>query len=366
MNFGLKIIDRYIIKKFILTFFIALLLIIGIVIIIDLSENIDYFVKYEAPLRAIIFDYYLNYIPYFINMFSPLFVFITVIFFTSRMAANSEIIAILSGGVSYRRMMVPYLISAGIIALLSLGLNMYVIPRSNADRLEFSAKYIRRHNKTSMYNLRNIHYQIAPGQFVYGESFSTWNNTAYRLTLETVEDNQLVSKLSAETAQWDSTFEGWHMRKWIIRDYTSQMSDKIRLGHQLDTCIALTVDDFYRNEKTVESLTSKNLKLLIDTQKMRGDSNVMYAQIERNRRMTLPFSAFILTIMGVALTSRKRRGGIGWNIALGIGLAFLYILFLRFSEMFVYTGVLPAWIALWLPNVVYTIIAIVLYRLAPK
>ena len=359
-------IDKYIIKKFILTFFIALLLIIGIVIIIDLSENIDYFVKYEAPLRAIIFDYYLNYIPYFINMFSPLFVFITVIFFTSRMAANSEIIAILSGGVSYRRMMVPYLISAGIIALLSLGLNMYVIPRSNADRLEFSAKYIRRHNKTSMYNLRNIHYQIAPGQFVYVESFSTWNNTAYRLTLETVKDNQLVSKLSAETAQWDSTFEGWHMRKWIIRDYTSQMSDKIRLGHQLDTCIALTVDDFYRNEKTVESLTSKNLKLLIDTQKMRGDSNVMYAQIERNRRMTLPFSAFILTIMGVALTSRKRRGGIGWNIALGIGLAFLYILFLRFSEMFVYTGVLPAWIALWLPNVVYTIIAIVLYRLAPK
>ena len=108
------------------------------------------------------------------------------------------------------------------------------------------------------------------------------------------------------------------------------------------------MDDFYRNEKTVESLTSKNLKLLIDTQKMRGDSNVMYAQIERNRRMTLPFSAFILTIMGVALTSRKRRGGIGWNIALGIGLAFLYILFLRFSEMFVYTGVLPAWIALWL------------------
>ena len=265
MNFGLKIIDRYIIKKFILTFFIALLLIIGIVIIIDLSENIDYFVKYEAPLRAIIFDYYLNYIPYFINMFSPLFVFITVIFFTSRMAANSEIIAILSGGVSYRRMMVPYLISAGIIALLSLGLNMYVIPRSNADRLEFSAKYIRRHNKTSMYNLRNIHYQIAPGQFVYVESFSTWNNTAYRLTLETVEDNQLVSKLSAETAQWDSTFEGWHMRKWIIRDYTSQMSDKIRLGHQLDTCIALTVDDFYRNAKTVESLASKTLKLLIDS-----------------------------------------------------------------------------------------------------
>ena len=172
MDLRLKKLDIYIAKRFILTFFVALLLIIGIVIIFDISEKIDYFVKNQAPLKEIIFDYYMNFIPYFVNMFSPLFVFITVIFFTSRLAANSEIIAILSGGISYRRMLVPYLVSATFIAMLSLGLNLYVIPRSNETRIEFEAKYVKRHNS---FNHRDIHYQIAPGQFVYIQSFSKWN-----------------------------------------------------------------------------------------------------------------------------------------------------------------------------------------------
>jgi len=350
-------------KRFITTFFIALLLIIGIVIIFDISEKIDDFVKHEAPLRAIIFDYYLNFIPYFINMFSPLFVFITVIFFTSRLAANSEIIAILSGGVSYRRMMVPYIISAALIALLSLVLNLYVIPRSNATRIAFEEEYIMRH---STFAGKNVHYQIAPGQFVFVESFSSWNNTAYKITLESIEKNRIVSKLSAESAVWDSTKGCWSMRQWFIRDYSEGLQDKVRIGERLDTVIALNIADFYRNEKTVETLPIKDLNLLVDTQKMRGDKNVMYALIERNTRYALPFSAFILTIMGVSLTSRKKRGGIGWNIALGIALAFLYILFLRFSQMFVYTDTLPPGIALWMPNVIYVAIAAFLYRMAPK
>ena len=358
-----KIIDRYIMKKFIMTFFIALLLIIGIVIIFDISEKIDDFVSNEAPIKAIIFDYYVNFVPYFINMFSPLFVFITVVFFTSRLAANSEIIAILSGGVSYRRLMVPYIISATLIALLSLGLNLFIIPKSNATRVEFETKYIKHHNT---YKRQNIHYQIAPGEFVFVESFSSWNNTAYKFSLESVKDNKLVSKLSAEQAVWDSTAECWHLRNWFIRDYSSGIHDYIRSGAKKDTVIALTVSDFYRNDKTVETLTISQLNDLIETQNMRGDASVMYAKIEKTRRWTLPFSAFILTIMGVSLTSRKKRGGIGWNLALGIGLAFLYILFLKFSEMFVYTDTLPPAIALWLPNVIYTIIAAVLYRMAPK
>lgn len=360
-----QIIDRYIMKKFIGTFFVALLLIIGIVIIFDISEKIDDFVSNEAPLKAIIFDYYLNFIPYFVNMFSPLFVFITVIFFTSRMAANSEIIAILSGGISYARMMVPYMASALLIALVSLGLNLYVIPRSNATRLEFDNQYINHHGE-SKFKRSNIHYQIAPGEFVFVESFSTWNNTAYKFTLEKIEDNKLVSKISAESAAWDSTSGSWKLRNWFIRDYTTGLEDHISSGARKDTVIALTVDDFYRNDKTVQTLDKANLDALIETQRMRGDANVMYALIEKHRRLTLPFSAFILTIMGVALTSRKKRGGIGWNIAIGIALAFLYILFLRFSEMFVYTGTLPPGIALWIPNVIYTIIAAVLYRIAPK
>lgn len=363
MNLYIKKIDWYLFKRFILTFFVALLLIIGIVIIFDISEKIDDFVANEAPLKEIIFRYYLNFVPYFINMFSPLFVFITVIFFTSRLAANSEIIAILSGGVSYHRMMVPYMVAAFLIAALSLGLNLYVIPRSNQTRLSFEEKYVKHRNS---FRRRNIHYQIAPGQFVFVESFSTWNNTAYRFTLEEIDDNRLVSKLSAESAVWDSTMAGWHLRKYFIRDYGAGLQDRIRSGEQLDTVIALKIDDFYRNEKTVETLPIKQLDELIETQEMRGDANVIYAQIEKHTRLALPFSAFILTIMGVALSSRKRRGGIGWNIGLGIGLAFSYILFLRFSQMFVFTGTLPPSIALWLPNVLFAIIAAVLYKLAPK
>lgn len=358
-----KILDVYIVKRFILTFFIALLLIIGIVIIFDISEKIDDFVSREAPLKAIIFDYYINFIPYFMNMFSPLFVFITVIFFTSKLAANSEIVAILSCGISFHRMMVPYIFSATLIAIFSLVLNLFIIPQSNETRLQFESKYIKGNKQLSN---RNIHYQISPGEFVYVENFSTWNNTAYRFSLERIEDNKLVSKLSAETAVWDSTFNGWKLKKYFIRDYSGSLEDNIRSGAQLDTVINLTVSDFYMKKNTVESLSYKELDQLIATQKMRGDANVKFALIEKHTRFALPFSAFILTIMGVALSSKKRRGGIGWNIGIGIALSFSYILFLRFSQMFVHTGFLPPGIALWVPNILYAIIAGFLYKIAPK
>ena len=359
----MKKIDAYIARRFLLTFFAALILIIGIVIIFDLSEKIDDFVQKQAPLDAIIKDYYLNWIPFFINMFSPLFVFISVIFFNSRMAANSEIIAILSCGVSFKRMLVPYIGVSIFIALLSLGLNLFIIPNANKDRVDFEVQYIkdRRNFKT-----RDIHYQLAPGEFVYVESFSRWNNTAYKFTLETIEDNRIKSKLTADAAVWDSTFEGWHLRNWFMREYSEGLRDRVTSGASKDTVIALTITDFYRNEKTVETLSGRDLNALIDTQTMRGDSNVMYAQIEKHTRWSMPFSAIILTIIGVSLSSRKRRGGTGWNLAIGIALAFSYILFQRFSQMFVFTGALPAWFALWLPNLLYALIAVFLYNLAKK
>ena len=357
-----KKLDWYIFKKFMTTFFIAMILIIVIVIIFDISEKIDKFVTNEAPLKAIIFDYYLNFVPYFMNMFSPLFVFITVIFFTSKMAADSEIIAILSGGVSYHRMLVPYIVSAVIIAILSLALNLFVIPRANKERLIFENDYVK--NKAE-YN-RDIHYQIDTGKFVYVESFTTWNNTAYRFTLEEIENNKLKSKLTAENAVWDTTFSGWRLQKYFIRNYIDGVQDSVTSGSQIDTVINLTVSDFYRNKKTVETLPYEELNELIETQKMRGDANVMYAEIEKQNRFSLPFSAFILTIMGVSLSSRKRRGGMGWNIAIGLALSFSYILFMKFSEMFVYTGALSPAVALWIPNLLFAIIAAVLYKLAPK
>ena len=359
----IKKIDWYIAKKFILTFFLSLLLIIVIVIIFDLSEKIDYFVKNDAPLKAIIFDYYCNYIPYLVNMFASLFVFITVIFFTSRMAANSEIIAILSCGVSFHRMIIPYLASAALIAMFALGLNLFVIPHSNATRLEFETQYIKKNNS---YHLRDIHYQISPGQFVYIESFSRWNNTAYRFTIEDMDGHRLTRKVSAETAVWDSTLTGWHLNKVFIRDYSAGLKDNVSYKEKIDTVIALNIKDLFNNEKTVETLDIRELNELIATQKMRGDANVMYAAIEKQRRLTMPFSAIIRTIIGVSLSARKRRGGIGWNIGIGIALAFSYIFFLRISEMFVYTDTLPPGIAMWLPNLLYMVIAYFLYRRACK
>ncbi len=365
MEFDLKPrkIDLYIIGKFISTFFVALILIIGIVIIFDISEKIDDFVEKQAPLKAIIFDYYVNFVPYFMNMFSPLFVFITVIFFTSKMAADTEIIAILSCGISFHRMMVPYIFSAALIALFSLALNLFIIPDASKTRVEFENQYIKGNNSTAG---RNVHYQIAPGEFVFAESFSAWNKTAYRFTLEKIEGHRLVSKISAETAVYDTVKQSWRLKKYFIRDYNEDMTDNIRSGRQLDTILPLTVDDFYYNENTVQTLDYFELEEMIATQKMRGDANVKMSLIEKHQRLAIPFSAFILTIMGVALSSKKKRAGIGWNIGIGIALAFTYILFLKFSEMFVYVDALPPAVALWLPNMVFAVIAAFLYRIAPK
>ena len=360
---GFKKLDLYISKKFILSFFMSLLLIIGIVIIFDISEKIEYFVSNKAPLKAIIFDYYLNFIPYFVNMFSPLFVFITVIFFTSKMAANSEIVAILSCGISFHRMMVPYMAAAMLICILSLCLNLFVIPDANKTRVEFEGKYIK---SGYIANTKNVHYQISPGEFVFVESFSTWNNTAYRFTLEKFDGNRLESKISAETAVWDSTFGGWKLKNYFIRDYYDDMTDRIRSGKQLDTVIALKIDDFYVRKKTVETLNYGELERYIARQQMRGDANVKYSLIEKHKRFTLPFSAFILTIMGVSLSSKKRRGGIGWNIGIGIALSFSYILFTTVTSTFAINGSLSPAMAAWIPNILYTFIAIYLYRKAPR
>lgn len=355
-------IDRYIIKKFIGTYVVALLLIIGIVIIFDLSEKVDKFVTNQAPLRLIVFQYYANFIPYFVNMFSPMFVFITVIFFTSKMAANTEIIAILAGGISFKRLMWPYFVSATVIVLFSLVLNLYVIPPCNKGRIAFEQKYVKKKYENFS---RNVHYQISPGNFLYVQSFAPSNNTAYGFSLETINGHEISSKLSATEAQWDSTLQGWKLRDYILRTFEDGV-ENVKTGPKLDTVIAVTVEDFYRRKNTVQTLPDGQLRRLIRDQKIRGDKDVMFSLIEQNERWAMPFAAFILTLIGVSLSSVKRRGGIGLNIGIGIALSFSYILFMRFSQMFVYSNTLPPFIAIWMPNVLYLIIAIYLYRIAPK
>lgn len=353
--------DMYLIKKFIGTYVGTILATILIVIIFDLSEKIDKFV--DIPLEEIVFDYYCSFIPWILNSFGPLFIFIAAIFFTSQMASHSEFVAILSSGVSYRRLMVPYMSCAFLIGLFYFLMGMYVIPPANIKRSVFEDKYIGK-QKTTAGN-RDIHYQIAPGQFVYVEQFSSWANTAYHFSLETIEDNVVKSRLSAESAEWDSTACCWKLRNYTLRDFYGE-SEVVVSGKTRDTTINLTVDDFYRRQNIVESLAAPELDQLIETQRMRGDDEIKRSLIEKNNRIATPFSAFILTVMAVALSSRKKRGGIGINIAVGLALSFSYILFQRFSQMFVFSGTLTPAFALWIPNILYAVIAAVLYKLAPK
>jgi len=360
---GLQKLDWYIIRKFMMTFFMSILLLAVIIIIFDVSEKIEDFVRKEAPLHEIVFDYYLNFIPYFMNMYSPMFVFLTVIFFTSKMTQDSEVIAILSSGISFHRLAVPYLVSAALIALLSLGLGMWVIPHANGTRVDFEQKYIPR---TKVRIGHDMHYKLENDHFVYLESFSAYNNTAYNFTLEDLSGGRLRSKITAESAQYDTLSGKWKLRNYFIRDYDEGLRDHIRSGRQMDTVLSLTRDDFFLNRYTIQRLNQKELDQLIETQVMRGDASVNQALIEKNNRYSLPFSTIILTIIGLSLSTRKKRGGMGWNLAAGTALGFSYILFMQFSEMFVITDTLPASIAIWLPNYLYTIIAIVLYIKAPK
>ena len=357
------ILDKYIIRKFIGTYLSALLVIIGIVIIFDISEKIDNFVQNQAPLDEIIFMYYANFIPYFINMFSPLFVFITVIFFTSKLAANSEIIAILSGGISFNRLLYPYILSAVFITIFSLLLNLFIIPPANKGRLAFENKYVK---KQYVNTDRNIHYQINPGEFLYMESFSNFSKSGTKFTLEKMEGHKMISKLSAENAVWDSTSRSWQLYDFYHRKFDDKGVQTIIQGAQMDTVINLTYEDLSTRTNVVETLSYHDLNEMIAIQRLRGDKMVKYALIEKHTRFALPFAAIILTIMGVSLSSRKRRGGIGMNIGIGIALSFSYILFLRFSQMFVHSGVLPPFVALWVPNILYGAIAYLLYRIAPK
>ena len=360
----IKILDRYITRKFLGTFIFMTLIAVVIVIIFDLSEKIDKFVEKGATVHEIVFDYYGGFIPWIVNSFSPLLVFLSAIFFTSKMAGNSEIVAILSGGISFRRLMAPYMFSAGVICVLSLLLGLYVIPPANQKRLDFENKYIKP-QQIAADNMRHIHYQLSPGEFVYVEQFSRWANTAYRFTLERIQDGRIVSKLSAESAAWDSTFNGWRLKNYYIRDFYGE-SEMVRTGRQLDTVISLTIEDFYRRRNIMESLSERDLNDLIAVQKMRGDALLQQSLIEKNNRIATPFSAFVLTIIAVSLSSRKKRGGLGLNIGIGLLLSFLYILFMRFSEMFVHTGLLPPVIAIWVPNIVFAVVAAILYRIAPK
>jgi lipopolysaccharide export system permease protein len=361
--FGLKILDLYIIRKFLGSFLLSITLILAIVVIFDLSEKIDDFIESEVGLKEILFEYYLNFIPYFGVLFSSLFTFIAVIYFTSRMAYNTEIIAILNSGMSFRRMLLPYLISATLIASVSFYLSDRVIPGANKVKLDFEERYI--HKRPVSFKTKNFHRQIEPGIYVYLQNYSNVSKVGYNFTIEKFENGELKSKMFADQIRWDSTLNKWQARRYYIRTIDG-LHETIEEGRTIDTTLSIHPDDFKIRLNIVETMSLKELDEFIKKQLMQGETNVTAYQIERHNRISFPFSTFILTMIGVAVSSRKLRGGIGLQIAIGVVISFTYILFMQFSKQFAIGGLLPVMLAVWLPNIFYLVVSIFLFRLAPR
>ena len=363
MDKWIRKIDWYIIKKFLGTYFFSIALIISIAVVFDVNEWIDNFINNKAPVKAIIFDYYANFIPYFSNLFSPLFVFISVIFFTSKLAENSEIIAMMSTGLSFKRLLRPYTISAAIIAIMTYGMGAYVIPKGNVTRLNFEDRYKK---KKKQEYVRNVQVEVDSGVIAYMERYENYNKTAYRFSLDKFVDKKLVSHLTARSATYDTTtVHKWTLKNYMIREMDG-MKETITKGDRLDSIIKMEPQDFLIMKGQQETMTSTELSEYIARQKRRGFANIKEFEIEYHKRIAMSFASFILTVIGVALSSRKVKGGMGMYLGVGLGLSFSYILFQTVSATFAINGNASPILAVWIPNILYTFIAIYLYRKAPK
>ncbi len=360
-KFGLKRLDWYIIKQFLGTYIFAIILIISISVVFDINEKIDKFLKPEVTLKEIIFDYYMNFIPYFANLFSPLFTFIAVIFFTSKLAEKSEIIAMLACGMSFRRLMVPYWISAAIIAIATFVLNAFIIPPANITRIDFQNKYIK--NKAVDY-ARNVQLEVEPGVIAYFDRYDDKSRMGYRFSLEHFDDKKLISRLTANQIKYDSLYQ-WTIIDYMIRDFDG-MHEYITSGSRQDTTLTIIPSDFLISVNDSETMTTPQLATYIGRQKKRGIGNIQSFEIEYHKRFAAIMAAFILTSIGASLSSRKIKGGMGLNIGIGLGLSFSYILFTTVTSTFAISGYVSPMVAAWIPNILYTFIAIYLYQKAPR
>lgn len=360
--FSLNTIDWYIIRKFLGTFFFSIILLIFIIIIFDVSEHIDDFLKHDTPLSAILIDYYLNFVPYFVNLFSYLFVFIAVIFFTSNMASNTEIIAILSSGISFRRMLLPYFVAASMLAAMSFVLSNFIIPYTNRGKLAFERQYIK---NPKLFNEMNIHKQISPGTFIYFENFNTHNREGWKFTIEKMKNRQLLYKLNADKAKYDSIRKMWVLERFTERRIEGD-KESLRQGTILDTVLPLRPADFMEDIEEVSVMNFFMLRDHIAKKELRGDPDVIQYKVKMYERYASPFATLILTLIGVAVSSRKVRGGVGFNLGFGLALTFIYILFMQIFTVMATFGDFPPLLAVWTPNILFGVIALFLARLAPK
>ena len=361
----LKRLDRYIISKFIGTYIYSIILIISISIVFDVNENLSKFASFNAPLKAIVFDYYANFVPYFANLFSPLFVFIAVIFFTSKLAGNSEIIAMLAAGVSFKRLLRPYLISAALIAVVNYGLGAYIIPKGNIVKNDFETKY---KNRKQNLSAANVQLMVGKGIIAYIQQYDDRSKTGYGFSLDKFENKKLVSHMTASTIRYDSisdTRYHWKAMNYKIRTLKG-LKEEIKSGSQIDTLIMMEPMDLVFSKGQQETLTSPELRQYISKQIERGSGNVVQYEVEYHKRIASSFASFILTIIGVSLSSRKRKGGMGLYLGIGLALSFTYILLQTISATFAIQADTPPMLAVWIPNILYFFIAYFCYRQAPN
>ena len=365
----MKILDKYILKKILSTFFFVVLILEAIICIIDLTEKMDKFVLFKLS-KWVIFGYYMDFIPWIAGFLSPITIFIAIIYVTSRMAGQTEIVAILSSGISFRRFLFPYFLAASIIAAMSFFLNGWITPKSNHDRLLFEMRYFQ--NKY-YFEKRNVHMQVAPNVNLFIQNYDNQANSGYQFSLERFDQNRLVEKLSAENIQWDSVKHKWTLRFWkrkmvdsIFQIYQTGALPLATKGDNIDTTLAITPKDFENDSKMYAGMTIPELTEKIETLKFRGSTGVEAYEVERHIRYSSPFYIFVLVFMGAIVSAKKSRGGTGFQIALGFLLAFVFILFFTITSTFAQTGSISPLLAAWLPNIIFGFIALVMYKFVPR
>ncbi len=358
----MKILDWYILKKFLSTFVFAVLILVSIILVIDFTEKNDDFIQQNVSVSEIIFDYYINLVPFYANMLSPITVFIATVFVTAKLASHTEIVAMLSSGISFRRLLVPYVIGATVIGALIFGLIGWVIPNANKKSVAFQVKYVK---NPFTYDSRNIHIKIAPTAYVYMESYNNNAHIGYNFALEEIEGTTLKSKITSNSISWDEEAGKWHMDFYTLRTFNGE-EETIHKGQDLDTTLNMLPKDFESTYKLEQTLTLPELNRLIDEKRQRGADDIELYLVEKYERFSYPFAIIILTVIGVIVSARKARGGVGVQIALGFFLAFVFIVFVITSRSLAQVGDIPPHIAAWIPTIVFTGIGFLLYRYIPR
>ncbi len=358
----MKLLDKYILQKYLSTFVFVVLILVVIICVIDFTEKNDDFLETNPPFKSIIIDYYLNLIPFYSNMLSPITVFIATVFVTAKLAGRTEIVAILSSGVSFRRMLWPYVMGAIVIGAFTFAMIGWVIPNSNKTRVAFEVKYIK---KPYTFEGRNIHFKLNPESYAYIESYNNTANIGYKFTLETIKDTELIAKLTSDAITWDEKKNKWHLDNYVLRKFIGDKEITKQYG-PLDTTLNLLPKDFASTYRLAETLTLPELNKFIKQKKMRGADDTEIYLIEKYERFSYPFAIIILTVIGVILSSRKRRGGIGLQVALGFTLAFIFIIFVILSRSLAQVGDVSPFLASWIPSIIFTGIGILLYKTVPR